>query len=108
MKTINYYVKNRKARFIIRIIAAAVYVILGALWWAMYGLITILYHLTCEVIETLFVFAVGLATARQKLRQLHRYLSYFEIALLFIGSIVMMLIMLSLLWILAVIVPAGY
>ena len=111
LRTINKYIthiRNRKIRFLTRCIVAAGYVTFGVMWWILYGLITLLYHLTCEVIESLFIILEGLAAARQKLRQLHHYLSYFEIALLFIGSIVMMLIMVSLLWILAVIVPAGY
>lgn len=108
MKTINYYVKNRKARFIIRIIAATGYVILGALWWTMYGLITILYHLTCEVIETLFVFVEGLAAARYKLQQLHKSFSYLEMILIALGCTVITIAMISLLWMLTIIVPAGY
>lgn len=106
--TLNYYVKSPEARFVIRIIAAIGYVVIGVVWWVLYGLVTLLYRLTCEAIESLFVFMEGLAALRDKLKRLHRRLSYFEMAILFIGIIAMMLAMVSLLWIIAVIVPAGY
>jgi hypothetical protein len=107
-RTLNNYVKNPEARFVIRIVAAIGYVVIGLVWWVLYGFVTMLYRLTCEAIESLFIFMEGLAAVRHKLRQLHKHFSYFEIALLFIGSVAMMLAMVSLLWILAIIVPAGY
>ena len=108
MKTLNSYVRNKKARFVIRIFAAAGYAVFGIVWWAAYGLITLLYHLTCDVIETLFIMIEGLAAARYKLQQLHKHLSYFEMLILLIGSIAVMTIMTSLLWMIALIVPTGY
>jgi hypothetical protein len=107
-KTINYYVKDRRARFLIKFIAAVGYVALGFIWWILYGFVTVLHYLTCEVIETLFVFVEGLSAARYKLRQIHKHFSYFEMFMIFLGFITMMVAMVSLLWIVTIIVPAGY
>lgn len=107
-KTINYYVKDRRARFLIKFIAAAGYVVLGVVWWVLYELITLLYHLTCEVIETLFVLLEGLSAIRCKLRLLHKRFSYFEMLILFLGFMATMAAMISLLWLVTVIVPTGY
>lgn len=107
-KTINDYVKNPRARFLIRIVAAAGYVILGSLWWITYGVVTLLYHFVCEILETLFIIMESLAAVRYKLKKLHKHFSYFEMLILFLGSVAIMSMMISLLWILAVIVPAGY
>lgn len=107
-KTINSYVRDRRARFLIKIVAATGYVILGIAWWVLYGIITLLYHLVCEVIETLFVLLEGLTALRSKLRKLHQHFSYFEMLILFLGFMAMMSAMISLLWLVTVIVPAGY
>ena len=107
-KTINYYVKNPKVRVLIKLVAAVGYVVLGLVWWMLYGFITLLYHLTCEVIETLFMIMEGLAAVRYKLQQLHHRFSYFEMVIMALGIIVMMTAMVSLLWIVTIIVPTGY
>ena len=107
-KTINYYVKDRRARFLIKFIAAVGYVVLGSLWWITYGVVTLLYHFICEILETLFIIMESLAAVRYKLRKLHKHFSYFEMLILFLGSVAIISMMISLLWILAVIVPAGY
>lgn len=107
-KTINYYVKDRRARFLIKFIAAVGYVTLGFIWWILYGFVTVLHYLACEIIETLFVFVESLSAARYKLRQIHKHFSYFEMFMIFLGFITMMVAMISLLWMLAIIVPAGY
>lgn len=107
-RTLNHYVKNPEARFVIRIVAAIGYVIIGIAWWVLYGLVTLLYYLVCEVIETLFVFVEGLAAARYKLRQLHKSFSYFEMIIIALGCILLTIAMISLLWMLTIIVPVGY
>jgi hypothetical protein len=60
------------------------------------------------VIETLFVFVEGLAAARYKLQQLHKSFSYLEMILIALGCTAITTAMISLLWMLAIIVPAGY
>lgn len=107
-KTINYYIKDRRARFMIKLIAAAGYIVIGILWWTLYGITTVLYHLVCDVIETLFAALETLAAARYRLKQLHQRFSYFEMLIMGISFIAMMLLMVSLLWIFAVIIPTGY
>ena len=112
MKTINYYVKDRRARFLIKLIAAAGYIVIGILWWTLYGITTVLYHLVCDVIETLFAALEALAAVRYKLQQLHKRFSYFELCLILIGSIVILtllgLVMYFLMFSFTVIIPTGY
>lgn len=107
-KTINDYVKNPRARFLIKCIAAVGYILFGMLWWIMYVIVTVLYRLICEIIESLFVVLEGLSALKSKLRKLHQHFSYFEMLILGIIFITMMLVMVSLLWIITIIVPAGY
>lgn len=108
MKTINNYIKDRRARFLIKIVAATGYVILGTLWWILYGLTTLFYQIICDVIETLFTLLECLTAARYKLKQLHKRFSYFEMLILGAAFIAMMFAMISLLWMATVIVPTGY
>lgn len=109
---LNHYIKNPEARFLIRLIAAVGYIIIGVLWWTLYGLTTVLYHIVCDAIETLFAMLETLATARYRLKQLHKKLSYFEMTLIAIGSIVIFtllgLVMYFLMFSFTVIIPTGY
>ena len=112
MKTINYYVKDRRVRTLIKFIAATGYVVLGALWWILYGLTTIFYQLICELIESLFALLETCAAVRYKLKQLHHHFSYFEMMIIAIGTIVILtllgLVMYFLMFSFTVIIPTGY
>ena len=88
-KTINYYIRDRRARFMIKLIAAAGYVVLGSLWWIAYGIISLLYHFVCDVLETLFIIMESLAAVRYKLQQLHKRFSYFELCLIVISNVLL-------------------
>lgn len=111
-KNLNYYVRNPEARFLIRTIAFVGYVVLGIVWWVLYGLVTLIYHLVCDVIETLFIIMETLAAVRYKLQQLHHHFSYFEMMIIAIGTIAILtvlgFIMYFLMFSFTVIIPTGY
>lgn len=112
MKTINNYIKDRRVRFMIKLIAAAGYVVLGSLWWIAYGIVTLLYRFVCDVLETLFIIMESLAAVRYKLQQLHHRFSYFEMMVIAISTIAILAVLGFVIYFLmfsfTVIIPTGY
>lgn len=108
-KNLNSYVRNPEARFLIRLVAAIGYIILGACWWIAYLTIMLIYQVLCDMVEILFICLESIAAARYKLQQLHKKLSYFEMLIIAIGTIAILtmlgFIMYGLMFAFTVIIP---
>ncbi len=111
-KTINNYVRNPEARFLIKTVAFVGYVALGMIWWGTYLIISLIYHFLCDMVEAILYCLDEIAAVRYKLQQLHKRFSYFELCLIVIGSIVILtllgLVMYFLMFSFTVIIPTGY
>ena len=89
---LNYYIKNQGARALIRFFAAIGYILLAAMWWIAYGAATILEKVLCYLAETIYIAIQAVLAFKHKLKLLHRKLSYFEMIVAAVGTMVAILV----------------
>ena len=111
-KNLNSYVKNPKARFIIRIIAFIGYVILKIQWWVLYHTIEIIFQVFNDLKSMMEEFKELIEESIISFKQLHKKYSYFDMLLIAVGTIIllaaMLVVLYGLMFVFTLLIPTGY
>ena len=111
-KNLNSYVKNPKVRFLIRIIAFVGYIILRILWAILYIIVKEVFQIFSDLKSMMEEFKELIDSSIESFKKLHKKYSYFDMLLIAIGTTILILAMLAILYGLMIIltlpIPAGY